>query len=165
MTKKTKSCRIRIQIRKIFIVDLRHFLYVYCTTLMIQTFFWYSNVKIMLDTGFSVSFPVTPDVPSQTTYMEPQRACALQTVPNLYKPKAATRDRPIGNGFCVLIALGIELPASSILANTANSTPYGWRLRMRRPPRPYYARKIRELLRFWSSRWKRQGAILGRWIL
>ncbi len=72
--------------------------------------------------------------PSSPTHL----ACALQTVPNLYNPNAATTLNPIGNGFMVLIALGTLLPASTRLASSANSTPYGCLLRMRRPPSPYY---------------------------
>ena len=72
--------------------------------------------------------------PSSPTHL----ACALQTVPNLYNPNAATTLNPIGNGFMVLIALGTLLPASTRLASSANSTPYGCLLRIRRPPSPYY---------------------------
>jgi len=78
-----------------------------------------------------------------------QRACALHTVPNLYKPNAATALKPMGNGFAVLIALGILLPASTRLANSASSTPYGWRLRIRKPPRPYCVLDVS--FRYYSS--------------
>lgn len=63
-----------------------------------------------------ISHPINLSLPAQ-------RACALHTVPNLQSPNAATTDNPIGNGFPDLIALGTELPASTKLASSANSTP------------------------------------------
>jgi hypothetical protein len=63
---------------------------------------------------------------------------ALNATPKLYKPYVAIKLSPIGNGLPLLIALGIEEPASTMEARSASSMPYGCRLRMRRPPRPYY---------------------------
>ena len=61
------------------------------------------------------------------------------TLPKLHNPKLARTLNPIGSGFWLLIALGIELPASTIDASKASSTPYGWRLSMRYPPSAYSA--------------------------
>lgn len=43
----------------------------------------------------------------------------------------------MGSGLPDLIARGIELPASTMEARRASSTPYGLRFWMRRPPRMY----------------------------
>ena len=61
-----------------------------------------------------------------------------KAVPNVYKPYSANKLKPAGSGFCVLIARGIELPASTTEARSASSTPYCWRLRRRRLPRMYW---------------------------
>ena len=44
-------------------------------------------------------------------------------VPKVYSPNVAKMLNPIGSGLPDLIARGIELPASTIEARRANSTP------------------------------------------
>jgi len=47
----------------------------------------------------------------------------MNAVPKLNKPSAARTLRPIGSGFCVLIARGMLEPARTTLARSASSTP------------------------------------------
>lgn len=50
-------------------------------------------------------------------------------------PKLANKLRPIGKLFWLLIARGMLLPASTTLARSASSTPYGCLFEMRYAPR------------------------------
>ena len=60
-----------------------------------------------------------------------------KAVPNVYSPNEANKLKPMGSGLPDLIARGIELPARTIEARRASSTPYVLRFWMRRPPKMY----------------------------
>jgi len=63
--------------------------------------------------------PNTPQVIPEQPYF-----LAYQALPYVYKPYSARILKPVGNGFWLLIALGIEDPARTIEARRASSTPY-----------------------------------------
>jgi hypothetical protein len=67
------------------------------------------------------------------------RCCRFKNAfPNIHRPKVASKLKPIGRGFPLLIARGIELPAKMTDASRASSVPYVEPFWMRRPPRMYY---------------------------
>lgn len=54
-----------------------------------------------------------------------------KALPYVYKPYSANKLSPVGNGFWLLIALGMEEPARTMEARRASSTPYDCRCWMR----------------------------------
>ena len=63
----------------------------------------------------------------------------INAFPKVQSPKVASALKPIGSGFPLLIARGMELPARMIEASSASSVPYVERLEMRRPPMMYWS--------------------------
>jgi hypothetical protein len=47
----------------------------------------------------------------------------MNALPNVHRPNVAKTLKPIGSGFPLLIARGIELPARMIEASRASSVP------------------------------------------
>ena len=103
MTKKMRLSRTRIPIRKICKADLRDVLHVH--NILVHNNLEFHG-KVLAHPRSLVLILHHDKFPDSSQLMLPvyQRACACQTVPNLYNPNAATRERPIGNGFCILIA-------------------------------------------------------------
>ena len=68
-------------------------------------------------------------IPSEQTliHCETSYFCNLYAFPKVNNPYNANRLNPLGNGFWLLIARGIEEPASTIEARRASSIPYDWR--------------------------------------
>ena len=69
--------------------------------------------------------------------LSPPHAGAPQKGPKQYSPTAASELNPTGSTVRLPIAWGARLPASTRLASSTISAPYGWRLRARMLPSPY----------------------------